>query len=156
MTDKADGWGDRVDGFVKTIKEICLHYAEKLGYDPVSVFEALEKKRTYSYPNYYQYANFPKLDDVKVFKTRKHLMDAVQSEKGFRCPSCSGVSKNPYECDTGLKMSDSKTCDWKAYGFLGTLGKGVRLIIAENWIDNPIVDIFLRVEELELLANDSR
>ncbi len=143
MTDKVKGWDDihgRVDGFTKTIKEICIYYAEKLGYTPAEVFKALEEKRDYSYPNYYQWAKFPKLEDVKVYKDQEELLKVIQPEKGFRCPSCVGVSKDPYTCDTGIERKDKKICDWKSYGVFGTLGKGIRLIIVKDWLKNPIVD----------------
>lgn len=139
MTDSGGtGWGDRVDGFALVVKEICLYYAEKLGYDPVEVFKALEKKRDYSYPNYYQWAKFPKLDDVKVFETGQDLHVAIQPKKGFRCPACSGISKNAQVCDTGIRK-DGKVCDWKSYGLFGTMGKGIRFIVKKNWIYDPVV-----------------
>lgn len=139
MTDKYDGWGDRVGGFTDTIEEICEHYGEALGYSAIEVFKALEKWRDYSYPNYYQWANFPRLDEVIVFKNSDEMLDKVKPHLGFRCPNCEGKTKSPYVCDSGKKVDDDKTCDWKVYGLFGTLGKGARITISENWIEKPIV-----------------
>ena len=65
--------------------------------------------------------------------------DAVKSigNAGFKCPCCGSVSKNPYKCNSGvvvenLKGGKSGVCDWKAYGLLGTLGKGVTIFIKEK------------------------
>lgn len=133
MTEKSNCWGYRVNGFVNEIKEICIHYADRLGYEPVDVFNALEGKRTYSYPNYYQWANFPKLDTVKIFKNLRKLKNTIQPEKGFRCPACQGISKDPYTCD------NNKRCGWTSSSLFGTLNKGIRLIVVEEWLENPIV-----------------
>ncbi len=66
--------------------------------------------------------------------------DACPSRK-FRCPSCGGLSSNPYECNA------SKECDWKSYGFFRTMGKGVRIAIKEGFIENPqIHEIFMPLE----------
>ncbi|ODN41505.1 hypothetical protein [Piscirickettsia litoralis] len=119
MTDKVDGWDDRVEVFVETILSICEHYAEYFKLDPVTVFEALEKNRDYSYPNYYQEGNFPKLDEsVLVFQDEEETRAKFEPEKGFICP----------------------VCDWKSYGLFKTLGKGLRFTIAKDWLERPFVD----------------
>jgi hypothetical protein len=48
-------------------------------------------------------------------------------EKGFRCPACGGVSKNPYACNSGLPLKGTKNglCDWKVYGLFSDMGKGI-------------------------------
>ena len=146
MTDKATGWGDRVESFTKRIVEICERYGEFLDCDPVEVFKALEKRRDYSYPNFYQDANFPKLDGVTVYDTVTDLMESIDKERGFRCPSCKGVSKDPYACDTRIKRESGKECDWKAYGLFGTMGAGLRFTIKKGFLEKPIVDeIFMPV-----------
>lgn len=155
MTDKYD-WGDRVDGFVKEIIDICMHYSEKLGYDPLEIFTALESRRDYSYPNYYQWANFPKLDNVTIFKNKQEMRNIIKPQDGFRCPVCKGVSKDPYECDTNIKVSGNKPCDWKSYGLLRTLGLGLRFLILEDWIEKPIVDECFMPIAMEQSQNENQ
>ena len=139
MTDSAKGWDGRVDGFTKTIIEICEHYAKHLNLDSVDVFSALEKKRSYSYPNYYQWANFPKLDSVRIFENETELKEAIKPKQGFRCPHCNGKSKSPYVCDTEIEKG-GKPCDWKSYGLFHTFGKGLRFMIKNKWLENAVVD----------------
>ena len=45
-------------------------------------------------------------------------------EVKFDCPYCGEISTDPYECNSGAKVSDDKICDWKVYGLFGDLGKG--------------------------------
>jgi len=111
---------------LKWVVERANHYAEKTGLRPADILDAWEKARTYWYMNYYQDANMPliKGDDVRVFETEVELRKSVGTA-GFRCPMCNAASDSPYECDSGAEMSKGKVCDWKSYGLLGTLGKGV-------------------------------
>jgi hypothetical protein len=97
------------------------------------ILEAWEKDRTYSAINYYQEANQPsfKADKVMVFETVDELYQAI-GDKKFRCPSCGGISTNPYECNSGEEMSKGKICDWKVYGLFGDLGKGVYVYIKDK------------------------
>ena len=107
-------------------------YSNALGVSQIEIFEAWEKDRTYSAINYYQEANQPsiKIDRVKVFRTVEDMLEAIR-EKKFRCPSCGGISTNPYSCNSGLevqkatKKKPAKICDWKVYGLFGDLGKGI-------------------------------
>lgn len=147
MTDQSTGWGDRVPGFTQKIVEICNHYAEFFKLDPVAVFQALEKKRDYSYPNYYQDANFPKLDGVTVYENMEAMKEAINPSLGFRCPRCNGISKDPYTCDSGVEIDYGTKkkpklgpCDWKSYGLFGTLGKGLRFTVREGFLEHPTVD----------------
>lgn len=142
MTASSAGWDSHKEMAIKTIIEICDHYAEWLQVEPVDIFNALEQKRSYSYPNYYQWANFPRLDsDVKIFENIGDLHLAFQPAKGFICPACERVSKNPYECDATKNASKSvKKCDWKSYGLLRTMGKGLRFTVKDTFLEKPIVD----------------
>ena len=127
----------------KLILEVAENYSKILGFSKVEVIEAIEEKRTYSAINYYQKANFPKLDDsIAVYENQKELHEKTEPQKGFRCPSCGGVSEDPYACDTGLKTSDNKVCNWKACGLFGTMGKGFRFTVKDMFLENP------RVEEI--------
>lgn len=108
------------------------HYAEKTGLSAESILDSWESRRTYWYMNYYQECEQPEIkgDNVRVFETVADLLASIGKE-GFRCPMCSGVSKSPYECDSGLKV-DGKTCDWKVYGLFRDLGKGVSVFVKEK------------------------
>lgn len=114
------------------------HYAERTGLQPEMILDAWETKRTYWYMNFYQESNFPeiKTGKVKVFDTCEDLAASI-GNAGFRCPLCEGVSKSPYECDTGLKVKSIKgkgdtVCDWKVYGLFGHLGKGIAVFVRER------------------------
>lgn len=102
------------------------HYGEKLGLDWQEVLNSWEADRSYWYMNYYQEANQPEIkgDNVRVFETVEEMLESI-GEKGFRCPMCGGITKNPYKCDTGLEMSKGKICDWKVGGLFRDMGKGV-------------------------------
>ncbi len=138
----------------KIILEVADNYSNVLGLTKLEVIKAIEDKRTYSSINYYQKANFPKLkDDVIVYENQKELHEKIQPKRGFRCPSCGGISKDPYTCDSGEKNSDGKICDWKAYGLFGTMGKGLRFTVKDMFLENPRVDeIFMPIhlEELKI------
>ena len=85
----------------KWILERVKHYAEKTGLTEIEILNSWEKRRDYWYMNYYQDANQPKIkgDVVKIFNTKKELQESLNG-KGFRCPNCKGISKNPYECNS--------------------------------------------------------
>ncbi len=117
---------------LKWILERVKHYSEKTGLSTVEILNAWENKRDYCYMNYYQDSRQPLIDseNVKVFDTLDQLKTSLEG-KGFRCPVCNHISKNPYECD-------SKECDWKSYGLLGTCGKGVTIFVKEKLQLNEI------------------
>lgn len=102
------------------------HYGEKLGLDWQEVLNSWEAKRDYWYMNYYQEANQPRIgsDHVRVFETVGEMLQSI-GDKGFRCPMCREITKNPYRCDTGLEMSKGEICDWKVYGLFGDLDECV-------------------------------
>jgi hypothetical protein len=108
------------------------HYAEAAGLAAHDILNAWEERRDYWYMNYYQDAKQPKIEGgkVRVFDTNESAIASI-GNAGFRCPSCSGVSKNPYTCDTGISK-DGKVCDWKSYGLFGTLGKGATAFVKET------------------------
>jgi hypothetical protein len=105
------------------------HYAEHTGLIAADILNAWEERRNYWYMNYYQDGNMPEIKggNVRIFETQEELRAAV-GKHGFRCPACNGVSKSPYECDTGI-VKDGKPCDWKSYGLFGTLGKGASVFV---------------------------
>lgn len=121
--------------------ERVKHYAEVTDVDPVSLLAAWEKDRTYWYMNYYQESRQPRLDgkNVRIFDTPEDLFESV-GDHGFRCPNCNGVTKNPYECESGVlvqlinaKPGKRERCDWKVYGLFGALGKGATIFIRSKY-----------------------
>jgi len=107
-------------------------YSNVLGVPKEEVLKSWEDDRTYSAINYYQEANQPTIDSdkVKVFKNIEDMLQKI-GEKKFRCPSCNGISTNPYDCNSGDEMLEGKTCDWKVGGLFGDLGKGVSIYIKD-------------------------
>ncbi len=123
----------RAERVEKLINETLENYSEVLKLEKEAIFLAIENNRGYAAVNYYQRANFPKLEkDVAVFKTIVDLKAAIKKNE-FRCPSCHGVSTNPYECNVGK-------CDWKSYGLLRTLGQGFRCVVIEKFLEHPVVE----------------
>lgn len=134
------------------ILDICEHYAENLNIPAETIFNALENRRGYSYPNYYQKANFPRFDDpnVVVFDTKRQAENTIQASKGFVCPACNHKSENPYMCLSGFENREGKVCDWSAGGLFGTLGKGYRFMVKQDFVKNPGVEnIFMPIAILE-------
>lgn len=128
------------------------HYAEKTGLSQVDILNSWEKLRDYWYMNYYQDANLPLIEGerVKVFDVVEDLHKSVAGF-GFRCPACDGASRDPYTCDSGIKMKvtkgkgkkaklvdSDKVCDWKVYGLLGDLGKGVYVFVKAEMRGNRV------------------
>lgn len=136
-------WGDTVckcvskcghkycDQF-KWIIDRAKHYAEKTGLEWEEILDSWMEDCNYWYMNYFQDCNQPEIknDTVKVFETTEDMLNAV-GERKFRCPSCGGISTDPYECNSGKEISkatknkQAKICDWKVYGLFKDLGKGV-------------------------------
>lgn len=109
--------------------ERARHYADKTGLTAVEILNSWERSRNYWYMNFYQDSKQPLIegDSVRVFDTVEALKESIGSPQ-FRCPACSGVSKDAYTCDAGTVV-DGKPCDWKVYGLFGHLGKGVYVFV---------------------------
>lgn len=125
-------------GKLNWIVNRAKHYAEKTGLSPEAILDAWDAGRNYWYMNYFQDANQPLLDaaNVRVFQTVDEIWQSI-GDKGFRCPYCNGVSKDPSKCDSGLQVKrlngkGLETCNWKAYGLFRDLGKGVHLFCVEK------------------------
>ena len=142
--------GDDVlaDKTASFITERFTEYATVFGVSGEEVLEAIEGKRNYSAANYYQDANFPSLDEVRVFETEKEMRETIKTMQ-FRCPGCKGVSTNPYECNSGLEMEKGKKCDWKAYGLFRTMGEGLRFTIKNTFVEKPFIDEIFMPLDLE-------
>lgn len=123
--------GDERKSFAWAIAR-AQHYAEKTGLTVEAILDAWEKRRDYWYMSFYQEANMPEIKDgsVRIFDTVPDLLKSIGSA-GFRCPNCAGVSKSPYECNSG-KKAYGKTCDWKVYGLFGHMGKGITVFVKEK------------------------
>ena len=109
----------------KWIIDRAKHYADKTGLNWEDILDSWEEQCNYWYMNYYQEGNQPEIkgEKVKVFDTVDDMLKSIGENK-FRCPMCGGISTNPYSCNTGLKISKDKVCDWKVGGLFGDLGKG--------------------------------
>jgi hypothetical protein len=135
---KAPGFHDYRGKLVWVI-ERAQKYAEVTGLKTVDILNTWEKHRRYWYMNYYQESNqpLPTSERVRILKTRQELLDAI-GEAGFRCPACGGRSTSPYECDSGKEMEPGKICDWKVYGLLKDLGKGVYVFVKDQFYGETI------------------
>lgn len=130
--DEAKGAWHDYRAKLQWIVDRATHYAEKAGVSAEEILDLWESRRDYWYMNYYQECNQPEIkgDRVKVFDSADHFRESV-GNAGFRCPSCKGVTRSPYECDTGIAHNGS-VCNWKAYGLLGHLGRGVEVLTLED------------------------
>jgi hypothetical protein len=114
--------------------ERAKHYADVTGLDAGEILTTWEKSRSYWFMNFYQEANQPKLDTggrIRIFDTTEDLLRAI-GKAGFRCPRCGCVSTSPYECNSGAEMEQGLICDWKVYGLLTDLGRGVFIFVKEK------------------------
>jgi hypothetical protein len=143
---------ERVEKFVTGLLE---NYSSNLDISELEILRSLEKRRDYSAINFYQEANFPLLENVTVFETKKDFIERFPSRK-FRCPACGGISSDPYECNSGefINGDDKKVCDWKSWGLFGTLGKGFKVTIKEGFLEHPVVDDIFPPIELEMESGE--
>jgi len=111
-------------GKLEWVLERAKHYGSATGLNPEDILNAWEKSRNYWYMNFYQESNQPEIKggNVRVFDTKDDLKESI-GDTGFICPSCGGISTNPYECNA------SEECDWKSYGLFGTMGKGIYVFV---------------------------
>ena len=152
---KADGFGDwersghthhRFEKKIEWFEHMVREYADALKMDPDEVVRMIEKDRSYCWENYYQPANFPKIDSkgfLGVFETLDDLKKyAHEKWSGFKCPFCGDVSWNPSECNHRT-LKDGK-CDYTSGGLIGTgytvLVKAIRItpipIMPPVWKEN--------------------
>lgn len=117
----------------KWIIDRAKHYSHKTGVSIEKILDAWEENRTYWYMNYYQESAQPKINkkDVLIVESLEEFFKKVR-DLGFRCPACSGISNNPYRCTSGNKLKDGKTCNWRVYGLLGHLGKGLYVFVKDR------------------------
>ena len=133
--------GDRRAESVKNIIDTRLeNYSFHTGLSKDEILNALENKRNYSAVNFYQETKLPLLEDgIIVLDSLKEFKDKFPSGKST-CPSCGKESTDYYECS-------QYNCDWKVYGLLGDLGKGIKVIIKDKFLENPVpINIFKPIE----------
>lgn len=129
----------RFDDKIAWIEKMVMEYASALGKSTDEIVDLMEKGRDYSWPNYYQKANFPGIDSDSlygIFDTAEDFKKSANEKwKGFRCPRCGDITSHPQECVH--RITEDGKCDWCAYGLFRS-GKGV--IILERGID--LIPIF--------------
>lgn len=104
----------RFDEKLIWIRQMVEQYARKLNISLDDVVDNFEKNRDYSWPNYYQEANFPNLDEIEDVTIYETLEDFNLKNKKFRCPACGNVYSHPTECEHRIK--NDGICDWTAGG----------------------------------------
>lgn len=112
-TPNADG-SRRFDKKLSWMRSMFEAYAKYLEMAPDEAAGLIEAERgDYSWPNYYQEANFPIPESrffVGAFENKDGFKRfAAESLEGFRCPKCGRITGNPCYCEK---------CGSKAYGFL--------------------------------------
>lgn len=149
-TENANGT-HRFDKEISWIEQMVKDYAEKLNLTTDRVVEIMEKGRDYSWPNYYQPANFPGIDSdniVGVFETFQAFHEHAKINwKGFKCPHCGSIGSHPQECSH--RISKDGKCDWCSYGLLH-LGRSV-IILEDGLKAIPIFDPVPKSDNPELL-----
>lgn len=121
-------WGNQHDYRAKLqwVVDRAKLWSKETGLEASVILDAWEKHRSYWYMNYYQESAQPDPGKgrFRIFNTVDEFKESVGDPK-FRCPLCGGISTNPYECNSGKKMTKTEICDWKVYGLFTDLGKGV-------------------------------
>lgn len=139
-TENKDG-SHRFDKKISWIEEMVKEYASFFEVSEDEIIQKMEKGRTYSWPNFYQEANFPSVsafgDLVGVYKTFEEFNEqSINKWKGFRCPKCKNIGRHPQLCEH--RLNKDGICDWTANGlFSGPK----RVIILEGGFDTiPIFE----------------
>ena len=130
-------WLDRIIEIAKFINSILPYYSKIYSKNYVETLRIIAEAKNVNYINWFQNANLPKFDKVKVYKNLKEFKEKHPEGK-YICPSCEGTSTDPYKCTC-------EGCNWKVYGLLWDLGKGITIFFTGNVKDNPIpvpVNIF--------------
>ena len=123
------GGGHRFDKEIAWIETMVTEYAAALGKSTDDIVDLMEKGRDYSWPNYYQKANFPGIDSESLYGVFDTFEDFRKTSRekwnGFLCPKCGSVSSHPQECKHRIEK-DGK-CNWVSYGLFRS-GKGVVIL----------------------------
>lgn len=150
----ADSWPGKVgdERAIETeefIRVFTKQYSRILGFTELEILIATEQHRGMTAGNYYQRCYFPDFDKQKfdIYKTRSAFTKKFPSKK-YICPSCEQVTTDMQVCNSGYKTGKSKrSCDWKSFGLFGTLGKGYKFFVLENFKEYPqVYEIFRPIE----------
>lgn len=141
--------GDLKAEKVKHVLDTRLeNYSKHTGFTKDEILIALEKNRNVNTVNYYQECNLPLFEDVYVFDSIDDFKIKYPSGKSI-CPACGKESTNFYQCT-------QPKCDWKVYGLLSDLGKGIKVIIKDKFLEYPKAQkIFKPVEHSTALPTQS-
>ena len=135
--------GDERAERVKTVLDTRLeNYSMVTGISKDEILVAFEKKRNINTVNFYQENRFPLLEKVHVYGTIEDFKQAFPSGKSI-CPSCGKESIDFYECS-------QPDCDWKVYGLLGDLGKVIKVIIKDKFLEHPVPTNIFRPVEMQV------
>ena len=134
----------RFDKELEWMEQMFKDYARALEIPVDDVVDLAEKNRTYSWPNYYQPANFPGIDSgnlIGVFRTFEEFRNhSLEHWSGFKCPICGDTTSHPQLCIHRLNR-DGK-CDWCADGLIKS---SIRVIILEYGLE--AIPIFEPIEK---------
>lgn len=154
-TEEKDG-SHRFDDKIKWIEEMVNKYAKYFKLSADEIITIMEDKRTYSWPNYYQEANFKDASKfgelVGIFKTFDEFNDySKKNWMGFKCPKCGTIGKHPQECQH--RIDKDKKCDWCAYGLFKA--KDGVIILENGFGEIPIFEPMAAEMKSEVI-NDIR
>lgn len=146
-TENADGtyrFDEKLQWLEKTVKE----YAEFFHLSEDEIITKMEDKRKYSWPNYYQEANFPDVSSfgelVGIYKSIEEFNNYSKEHfAGFRCPKCGNIGSNPQECEH--RIDNDKVCDWAAYGFFKP--KDGIIVLEHGFQKIPIFEPVIKYKE---------
>jgi len=107
--------GKRFDKELIWLRKMIEQYSVKFNIPIDDVVDSFEENRDYSWPNYYQEANFPNLDKVENVTIYETLEEFKEKNEKFKCPACGNVYTHPTQCEHRLKKDS--ICNWTAGGF---------------------------------------
>lgn len=145
-TENKDG-SHRFDDKLKWLEETVMEYADYFHISADEVITIMESKRTYSWPNYYQEANFKSVSEfdnlIGIYKTFDEFNNyAKEHWEGFKCPACGDIGSHPQICIHRLKK-DNK-CDWVADGLFRA--KDGIIVLENNFETIPIFEPVKKTE----------
>lgn len=117
-TENKDG-SHRFDKEIAWIEQMVKEYADFFKMSADEVITIMEKERNYSWPNYYQEANFPNVEEFKnligIYKTFDEFNEyAKEHWRGFRCSHCGNIGRHPQECEH--RIAQDGKCNWCSCG----------------------------------------
>lgn len=130
---------ERAENVKNVIDTRLQNYHNVTGYSKEEILIAFEKKRKVNVVNFYQENIFPLLENVYVFETINDFFKTFPSQK-YICSNCEKEIHDPYKCPL---------CGWKVYGLFRDLGKGIRIIIKDNFLEEPIPIVIFKPIEIK-------